>query len=84
MMARPVVWRALPLFLLFCLVSFSSPKKFEDEEKPAWAKKDIRDYSDADLERLLEQWDVSVSVRDALTRLIAIVILSMVWSSSLR
>uniref|UniRef100_A0A0N7ZAX5 Mesoderm development candidate 2 n=1 Tax=Scylla olivacea TaxID=85551 RepID=A0A0N7ZAX5_SCYOL len=57
-MARPAVLRALPLllFLLF-LVSFSSSKKFEEEDKPAWAKKDIRDYSDADLERLLEQWD---------------------------
>jgi len=28
------------------------------EEKPAWAKKDIRDYSEADLERLLDQWEV--------------------------
>lgn len=26
-------------------------KKSVDEEKPAWAKKDIRDYSDADMER---------------------------------
>ncbi|XP_030387130.1 LDLR chaperone boca [Scaptodrosophila lebanonensis] len=32
-------------------------KKFEGEEKPAWAKKDIRDYTDADLERLLDQWE---------------------------
>ncbi|EDS34952.1 mesoderm development candidate 2 [Culex quinquefasciatus] len=32
-------------------------KKFKDEEKPAWAKKDIRDYNDADLERLLDQWE---------------------------
>jgi hypothetical protein len=35
-------------------------KKFQDKEKPAWAKKDIRDYNDADLERLLEQWEVSM------------------------
>ncbi|KAH8237094.1 hypothetical protein KR038_004233 [Drosophila bunnanda] len=35
-------------------------KKFKDEEKPAWAKKDIRDYSEADLERLLDQWEESV------------------------
>lgn len=27
-------------------------------EKPSWAKKDIRDYSDADMERLLDQWEV--------------------------
>jgi len=26
-------------------------------DKPDWAKKDIRDYTDADLERLSEQWD---------------------------
>ncbi|XP_021940056.1 LDLR chaperone boca-like [Zootermopsis nevadensis] len=32
-------------------------KKFKDEDKPAWAKKDIRDYNDADLESLLEQWE---------------------------
>lgn len=25
--------------------------------KPDWAKKDIRDYTDADLERLYEQWE---------------------------
>ncbi|KAG8224420.1 hypothetical protein J437_LFUL001370 [Ladona fulva] len=40
-------------FLLFTSVSFAKKTK----EKPAWAKKDIRDYSDADMERLLEQWD---------------------------
>jgi len=26
-------------------------------DKPEWAKKDIRDYSDADMERLLDQWE---------------------------
>ncbi|XP_045612256.1 LDLR chaperone boca [Procambarus clarkii] len=48
-------------FLLLCLLVFLSSlawgKKFEGEEKPAWAKKDIRDYNDADLERLLDQWE---------------------------
>lgn len=44
--------------LLTCLCA-SWCKKFEGDEKPAWAKKDIRDYTDADLERLLDQWDVS-------------------------
>ena len=33
-------------------------KKTKGTEKPAWAKKDIRDYSEADLERLLDQWEV--------------------------
>jgi len=32
-------------------------KKSSDGEKPDWAKKDIKDYTDADLERLLDQWD---------------------------
>ncbi|XP_050686099.1 LDLR chaperone boca-like [Eriocheir sinensis] len=47
----------LHLLLLLSLAALSAPKKSEGEEKPAWAKKDIRDYSDADLERLLEQWE---------------------------
>lgn len=34
-------------------------KKFDDKNKPDWAKKDIRDFNDADMERLLEQWEVS-------------------------
>jgi hypothetical protein len=34
----------------------------KSEEKPEWAKKDIRDFSDADMERLLDQWDVSFSI----------------------
>lgn len=28
------------------------------KEKPDWAKKDIKFYSDADMERLLDQWEV--------------------------
>ncbi|CAG4982945.1 unnamed protein product [Parnassius apollo] len=32
-------------------------KKFKDNEKPSWAKKDIRDFSDADMERLFDQWE---------------------------
>lgn len=34
-------------------------KKFKENEKPEWAKKDIRDYTDADMERLLDQWEVN-------------------------
>jgi len=33
-------------------------KKSPDGEKPSWAKKDISSYSEADMERLLEQWEV--------------------------
>ena len=49
--------------LLILFADFFCPiycKKFKDEDKPSWAKKDIRDYNDADLERLLEQWEVNI------------------------
>jgi len=42
--------------LLFLNVSLIWAKK--SKEQPDWAKKDIRDYSDADMERLLDQWEV--------------------------
>ncbi|KAK4303294.1 hypothetical protein Pmani_024679 [Petrolisthes manimaculis] len=50
------------LLLLVFLESYTftlseAKKSTEDDTKPSWAKKDIRDYSDADLERLLDQWD---------------------------
>lgn len=45
------------LLLLLALVPIVLSKKFANEEKPEWAKKDIRDYSEADLERLLDQWE---------------------------
>ncbi len=43
------------LLPLLCQVSLSDAKK--PKEKPEWAKKNIADYSDADLERLYEQWE---------------------------
>lgn len=46
------------ILIMLALVPVVLSKKFKDEEKPEWAKKDIRDYSEADLERLLDQWDV--------------------------
>lgn len=49
----------LVLLLIASLSFFVEAKKSKEGEKPAWAKKDIRDYTDADLERLLDQWDVS-------------------------
>lgn len=33
------------------------------KEKPAWAKKDVRDYSDADLERLYEQVSLNIYIQ---------------------
>ena len=48
-----------PLAYIVCLsfLVLTSAKKASDEDKPDWAKKNIRDYSDADLERLLDQWE---------------------------
>lgn len=39
------------VLLLFLSASSTLTKKY-DKEKPEWAKKDIRDFSDADMERL--------------------------------
>lgn len=36
-------------------------KKSPPNEKPAWAQKDIRYYSEADMERLLDQWEVNIN-----------------------
>ncbi|CAH2096250.1 unnamed protein product [Euphydryas editha] len=48
--------KLLYLIILLCICNCFC-KKYKDEEKPAWAKKDIRDFSDADLERLYDQWE---------------------------
>lgn len=52
--------RRIQIISLFvvCLAIVASAKK-SDGEKPAWAKKSITDFSDADMERLLDQWNVS-------------------------
>ena len=53
-------------YLLFCLVVLqisASKSKKEDtgtEESEKWKKKDVRDYNDADVERLFEQWEVRI------------------------
>lgn len=47
------------LLLLVVLISLSKVNSTKSGEKPSWAKKDIRDYTDADMERLLDQWEVS-------------------------
>jgi hypothetical protein len=46
-------------FCIFTTLIAVECKKSDEENKPKWAKKDIRDYTDVDLERLLDQWDVS-------------------------
>nr|CAD7408044.1 unnamed protein product [Timema poppensis] len=49
-----------------CLLvpSITYSKRIEGEEKPSWAKKDIRDYNDADMERLLDQWEEGEEVSE--------------------
>ncbi|XP_050325790.1 LDLR chaperone boca [Bactrocera neohumeralis] len=49
--------RLLLLIALVTLVPKTLTKKAEDDKKPEWAKKDIRDFTDADMERLLDQWE---------------------------
>lgn len=46
------------LIYFLVLLTISSCKKASEDNKPQWAKKDIRDYNEADLERLLDQWEV--------------------------
>ncbi|XP_060069380.1 LDLR chaperone boca-like [Ylistrum balloti] len=48
------------LFLVNCVVSASKDKKDKKEDNVAgekWKKKKIQDYSDADVERLFDQWE---------------------------
>merc|ERR1711936_846963 len=45
------------LFTLVLSFSVVFTKKAPEGDKPDWAKKNIRDYTDADLERLLDQWE---------------------------
>ena len=49
-----------PIVILFAISFINSIycKKHVGEDKPQWAKKDIRDYTEADMERLLDQWEV--------------------------
>lgn len=47
------------IFVLLLCFNVVINKKHEGKDKPEWAKKDIRDYSEADMERLLDQWEVS-------------------------
>ncbi|XP_044518445.1 LRP chaperone MESD [Gracilinanus agilis] len=52
---------ALALFftsdLLLCLISANEDTKTTAQPPPPRKKKDIRDYNDADMARLLEQWE---------------------------
>lgn len=52
------------VFLFICVVvaeaKGKNAEKKDDDHKNSWKKKDIRDYSEADLERLYQQWEVGV------------------------
>ncbi|XP_070618261.1 LRP chaperone MESD [Erythrolamprus reginae] len=54
-MAAACWWLFVAVVLCACLVAADEPKKSSD--KPGGKKKDIRDYNDADMARLLEQWE---------------------------
>ena len=47
---------SLAVILLIVLKCANSTEERADEK---WKKKDVRDYTDADLERLLDQWEVT-------------------------
>lgn len=49
------------LLLLIILTPVIFSKKSSDKDKPEWAKKDIRDFSEADMERLFDQWEVLIT-----------------------
>lgn len=46
------------VLLVAIVLMVVAAKKSPPDEKPSWAKKDILSYSDADMERLLDQWEV--------------------------
>lgn len=56
-MATSLRWLCV-LLLGSCVICVFS---LENEDKPKKKKKDIRDYNDADMARLLEQWEVRVA-----------------------
>lgn len=50
--------RSVLVIALIAMVAVA--KKSAPGDKPAWAKKDISFYSEADMERLLDQWEVHI------------------------
>lgn len=51
----------LCLFVLFIITTISTAEQSERKKK-SWRDKDIRDMTDADLEHLLDQWEVCLSL----------------------
>lgn len=50
------------MLVVFIGISAYAKKGSSVDEKPAWAKKKLTDYSDADMERLLDQWNVRINI----------------------
>lgn len=48
--------------VLVCLILTSYCAKEKSKENEQWKKKNIRDYSEADLERLYDQWEVCIEI----------------------
>lgn len=46
-------------FLLLNVVLSDESENAEKEANEKWKKKDVRDYTEADIERLYEQWEVT-------------------------
>lgn len=57
------------VFILVCLLITSQCAKGKDKGDEKWKKKDVRDYSDADLERLFDQWEVCSLINKYVTDL---------------
>lgn len=53
--------KMLRLLVLAVMLLVVVAKKSAPDSKPSWAKKDIRFYSEADMERLLDQWEVFIT-----------------------
>lgn len=49
------------IFILCCAITHA--KKSKPEEKPSWAKKDIQDFSDADMERFVQGKSLILALR---------------------
>lgn len=56
-MKSPLASCLITLLLIVNYSVLTRCKKKDGPDKPEWAKKDIRDYSDADLERLYDEWE---------------------------
>ena len=66
---RGVSYKLVAIFVCLSLFSGRVPhasgkkKEISDDPGEKWKKKDVRDYTDADLERLFEQWEVCLHCR---------------------